>query len=80
MSSSEKAPLLGQGGSGGGSSYYFLNTPDKSGGKTSVTRDGHGGQVQETIPEGADPEEFAPRILGTKVSGQIVCPGSGKSN
>lgn len=67
----ETSPLLGDNTGGTSSSYYFLNTPDKAGGKTptGVTSSGDGGQVvQERIPEGADPEEFAPRVLGAKVS------------
>jgi hypothetical protein len=54
---SEKAALLPSNASGSGSSYYFLN--EGSG------LDANGGEVLETLPEGATEEEFASRPVGT---------------
>ena len=50
------------------SNYYFLNkesSGDYQGGSTSAVRDGDGGEVFETLPDGATEEEFAPRILAS---------------
>lgn len=62
----ESSPLLPSNASGSKSSkWYFLGKSDDNyvGGITNSVRDGDGGEVVETLPEGATEDEFAPREL-----------------
>jgi len=62
----ENAPLLPSNASGSESSkYYFLKDESHRGGTSDAVRDGDGGPVHETLPSGATPEEFAPRVIGS---------------
>ena len=70
--SSEKSPLLPSNASGSESSkYYFLKDENHRGGTTESVRDGDGGPVHETLPGGATPEEFAPRVIGSPVGVRV---------
>lgn len=66
----ERDPLLTPTSTG---KYYFLKDPENHvGGTTEAVRDSDGGQVHETLPEGATEDEFAPRVLGAAVRGVII--------
>mmetsp|Transcript_8486 Transcript_8486/g.12119 ORF Transcript_8486/g.12119 Transcript_8486/m.12119 type:complete len:236 (+) Transcript_8486:97-804(+) len=76
---SESTPLMPPSAGGGStSSYYFLqhNSDQQSfeGGGESVTRDADGGEVLESLPNGASSQEFAPR----QVMSPSTKPGSRK--
>lgn len=62
----EKSSLLPSNASGSGSSYYFLK--GEQAGQTDSVRDTDGGEVVETIPDGANEDEFASRPVGVRVS------------
>ena len=67
--SNEQTPLLPSNASGSESSkYYFLKDGSQQGGTSESVRDADGGPVHETLPPGATPEEFAPRIIGSPVA------------
>lgn len=66
--SGEATPLLPSNASGSESSkYYFLKDESHRGGTSDAVRDGDGGPVHESLPNGATPEEFAPRVIGSPV-------------
>mmetsp|Transcript_31228 Transcript_31228/g.71897 ORF Transcript_31228/g.71897 Transcript_31228/m.71897 type:complete len:235 (+) Transcript_31228:69-773(+) len=46
------------------SSYYFLLGDNNEGGTTASVRDADGGEVIETVPDGASNEDFASRPVG----------------
>ena len=60
-SAGEASPLLPSTPDSTSRKYYFLNDENHQGGTTSAVRDSDGGEVYETIPEGASADEFAPR-------------------
>ena len=61
---SESTPLIAR-----DNSFYFINQTKQA----DTTRDPDGGLVQESLPPGANPDEFAPRVLGAKVR-NVVFP------
>jgi hypothetical protein len=67
---SESSALLPSNASGNGPSYYFLQNEGNM-----DARDADGGEVIETLPQGATEEEFASRRLGTPraVSKDSIC-------
>ena len=50
------------------SSYYFLLAENNDGGANSSVRDADGGEVIETVPDGASTDDFASRPVGRAVS------------
>ena len=58
------------------SSYYFLLGSGENNNESSVNnasvRDADGGEVIETVPDGASNEDFASRPVGQRVSRMIV--------
>mmetsp|Transcript_9626 Transcript_9626/g.11517 ORF Transcript_9626/g.11517 Transcript_9626/m.11517 type:complete len:240 (+) Transcript_9626:125-844(+) len=91
---SESTPLVPPSAGGGStSSYYFLrqNSDAQSyegGGGESVTRDADGGEVLETLPDGASSQEFAPRSVMTpspkpqnrKTAASVASANNGSQN
>ena len=66
MSNKESTTLLSPSNASGANSskYYFLNQAPSE----SMNNAGDGGEVIETVPQGASEDEFAPRILSRQVS------------
>ena len=62
---SETEALLPSNASGSGPSYYFLHQEGNEAGTNSSVRDADGGEVVDTLPEGAEPQEFAARPVNT---------------
>ena len=70
MSSSqqENTPLLQK--NGEGNTYYFKKI-ERKGSSFQATSDQDGGQMIETLPQGATEQAFAPRTLGA--SSKVSC-------
>lgn len=60
MSASERDALLPSNASGSGPSYYFLQNENNQ-----SDRDADGGEVFETLPDGATESQFASRAVNT---------------
>ena len=75
MSRQETAPLLGSNGNGGGSgsgrAYYFNQSEKSDSGKYQSVSDADGGQVVESLPQGASAQDFEPRTIGTGIKVSI---------
>jgi hypothetical protein len=75
LTSGESTPLLSPNSKGESSSFYFIHQAKQGVVTTNGTfKDPDGGLVQEALPPGANPDEFAPRVLGAKVSSNPVFP------
>jgi hypothetical protein len=66
----ESTPLLSPNGKEEGSSFYFINQNKKN----PSFKQPDGGLVQDALPPGANPDEFAPRVLGAKVRNNVAFP------
>jgi hypothetical protein len=63
LADSESTPLISPNSKGEGSSFYFISQAKQA----ATIKEPDGGLVQESLPPGANPDEFAPRVLGAKV-------------
>jgi hypothetical protein len=68
LADDESTPLISPNSKGEGNSFYFISQAKQA----DTTKEPDGGIVEESLPPGANPDEFAPRVLGAKVS-NVVC-------